>query len=57
MSQAAFGGVVVRWDLRFGYEDEEFLDVALDASAQLGLCCRGVVKEGLADDEQLPFQR
>ena len=45
MTQAALGGVVVRWHVRFGHEDEEFpvsstgqaLDVALDAQAQFGL--------------------
>ena len=37
MAQAALGGVVVRRHVRFGHEDEEFLDVALDAPAQFGL--------------------
>ena len=32
------------------------LDVALDASAQLGLGCRRVVPEGLAEGQQLSFQ-
>ncbi len=57
VAQAAFGGVVVWWRLGLGHKDEEFsassagqaLDVALDASAQLALGCRGVVEEGLAD--------
>ena len=64
MAQAALGGVVVRRHVRFGHEDEEFpvsstgqaLDVALDASAQLGLSCRRVVPEGLAEGQQLSFQ-
>ena len=56
MAPAALGGVVVRWHVRFGHEDEEFLDVALDAPAQLGLGCRRVVPEGLADGQQLSFQ-
>ena len=37
MTQAALGSVVVRWHVWFGHEDEEFLDVALNAPAQLGL--------------------
>ena len=37
MAQAALGGVVVRRHVRFGHEDEEFLDVALDAPAQPAL--------------------
>ena len=37
MTQAALGRVVVRWHVRFGHEDEEFLDVALNAPAQFGL--------------------
>ncbi len=56
MAQAALGGVVVRWHVRFGHEDEEFFDVALDASAQFGLGCRRVVPEGLAEGQQLSFQ-
>ena len=64
MAQAALGRVVVRWHVRFGHEDEEFpvsstgqaLDVAFDASAQLGLGCRRVVSEGLAEGQQLSFQ-
>ena len=35
--RAALGGVVVRRHVRFGHEDEEFLDVALDAPAQPAL--------------------
>ena len=38
------------------YKDKEFPEVALDASAQLGLGCRRVVPEGLADGQQLSFQ-
>ena len=61
MSQAALGSVVVRWHVRFSHEDEEFpvsntgqaLEVALDASAQLGLGCRRVVPEGLAEGQQV----
>ena len=34
---AALGRVVVRRHVRFGHEDEEFLDVALNAPAQFGL--------------------
>ena len=64
MAQAALGRVVVRWHFGFGHEDEEFpvsstgqaLDAALDASAQLGLSCRRVVPEGLAEGQQLSFQ-
>ena len=56
MAQAAFGGVVVRRRFGFGHEDEEFFEVALDASAQLGLGCRRVVPEGLAEGQQLSFQ-
>ena len=37
MAPAALGGVVVRRHVRFGHEDEEFLDVALDAPAQPAL--------------------
>ena len=37
MAQAALGGVVVRRHVRFGHEDEEFLDVALNAPAQPAL--------------------
>ena len=53
---AALGGVVVRRRFGFRHEDEEFFDVALDASAQFGRCGRGVVEEGLADGQQLSFQ-
>ena len=55
MAQAALGGVVVRRHVRFGHEDEEFLDVALNAPAQLALDSRRVSQEGLADDQQLPL--
>ena len=63
MAQAALGSVVVRWHVRFGHEDEEFpvsstgqaLDVALDASAQLGLDSRRVRQERAADGQQLPL--
>ena len=37
MAPAALGGVVVRRHVRFGHEDEEFLDVALNAPAQPAL--------------------
>ena len=53
---AALGGVVVRRRCGFRHEDEEFFDVALDASAQFGRCGRWVVEEGLADGQQLSFQ-
>ena len=56
MAQAALGGVVVWWHVGMSHEDEKFLDVALDAPAQLALGCRGVVEEGLADAQQPPFQ-
>ena len=54
MAQAALGRVVVRWHVRFGHEDEEFpeecleefLDVALDAPAQLALDSRRVRADG-----------
>ncbi len=46
---------IVRWHIRMRDEDEELLDVALNASAQLGLGCRRVVAEGLADAQQQPF--
>ena len=39
-----------------GHEDEEFLDVVLDASAQLGLGGQRVSQEGLADGQQASFQ-
>ena len=51
MAPAAFGGVVVRWHFGFGHEDEEFFDVALDASAQFALDSRRVVPEGLAEGQ------
>ena len=56
MAPAALGRVVVRWHVRFGHKDKEFPDVAFNASAQLGLGCRGVVPEGLAEAQQLSFQ-
>ena len=56
MAQAAFSGVVVWRHLRVSHEDEEFLDVVLHASTQLGLGLRRVVEEGLADGQQSPFQ-
>ena len=55
VAQAAFGRVVVRWHFGFGHEDEEFLDVALDASAQLALDRRRVRQERAADGQQLPL--
>ena len=59
MAQAALGRVVVRWHVRFGHEDEEFLeeflDVALDAPAQLALDRRRVRQERAADGQQLPL--
>ena len=51
MAPAALGGVVVRWHFGFGHEDEEFFDVALDASAQFALDSRRVVPEGLAEGQ------
>ena len=36
---------------RFGHKDKEFPDVAFNASAQLGLGCRRVVPEGLAEGQ------
>ena len=36
VSEAALGGVVMLGHFRLGYEDEEFLDVALDTAAKLG---------------------
>ena len=64
VAQAALGGVVVRRDFGFGHEDEEFpasstgqaLDVALDASAEAGLCRRCVGQVKATDGQQLPFQ-
>ena len=57
MAQAALGRVVVRRRLGLGHEDEEFLDVVLDASAQLGLGGgQRVSQEGLADGQQASFQ-
>ena len=56
VAPAALGGVVVRWHVRFGHKDKEFPDVAFNASAQLGLGCRRVVPEGLAEGQQLSFQ-
>ena len=56
MAQAALGGVVVWRHVRFGHKDEEFLDVALDASAQPGWYCRRVIQEGLADGQQAALQ-
>ena len=53
MTQAALGGVVVRWHVRFGHEDEEFLDEALDAPTQLALDSRRVSQERAADGQQL----
>ena len=53
MAPAAFGGVVVRRHVRFGHEDEEFLDEALDAPAQLALDRRRVSHERAADGQQL----
>ncbi len=32
VAQAALGGVVVRWHVRFGHKDKEFPDVAFNAS-------------------------
>ena len=55
MAPAALGRVVVRWHVRFGHEDEEFLDVALDAPAQLALDRRRVSQERAADGQQLPL--
>ena len=55
MAQAALGRVVVRWHFGFGHEDEEFLDVAFDASAQLALDRRRVRQERVADGQQLPL--
>ena len=46
MTQAALGSVVVRWHVRFGHEDEEFLDVALNAPAQLALTASGSARKG-----------
>ena len=42
--------------VRFGHEDEEFLDVALDAPAQPALQLLRVVQEGLAEGQQPPLQ-
>ena len=56
MAPAALGGVVVRGHCWLDHEDEEFLDVALDASAQPARHRRWVIPEGLADVQQLPFQ-
>ena len=53
--RAAFGRVVVRRHVRFGHEDEEFLDEALDAPAQLALDNRRVRQERAADGQQLPL--
>ena len=39
VSRKVSGGVVVRWDCRFGHEDEEFFDVLSPPGAQLGLDC------------------
>ena len=55
MAQAALGSVVVRRRRRFAHKDEELLDVALDAPAQLGLGCRAVIQEGTADGQQALF--
>ena len=57
MAQAGLGGVVVRRHCWLGQEDEESLDVALDASAQSARQRRWVIPEGLADVQQPPFQR
>ena len=60
VAQAAFGGVVVRWHLGLGHEDEEFLeeflDVVLHASAQPGLDGQRVIQEGTAEGQQAFFQ-
>ena len=56
VAQTPFGGVVVRRHVRFGHQDEEFLDMALDASAQSGGWGRRVVEERLTDGEQSSFQ-
>ena len=55
MAPAALGRVVVRWHVRFGHADEEFLDEVLDAPAQLALDRRRVRQERAADGQQLPL--
>ena len=48
-------GLLSAGHVRFGHEDEEFLDVALDAPAQLALDSRRVRQERAADGQQLPL--
>ena len=55
-AQAAPGGVVVRGHLRFGHEDEEFLEVLVNAPAQLALDRQRVVQAGTAQGQQAFFQ-
>ena len=56
MDTDALGRVrIVRWHVRFGHEDEEFLDEVLDAPAQLALDSRWVRQERAADGQQLPL--
>ena len=45
-AQAALGGVVVRGHFRLGHEDEEFLEVLVNAPAQLALDRQRVVQAG-----------
>ena len=47
---------IVRQHLRMSHEDEEFLDVVTDASAQSGLRRRRVIQVGTAQRQQSSFQ-
>ena len=55
-AQAALGGVVVRGHFRLGHEDEEFLEVLVNAPAQLALDRQRVVQAGTAEGQQPFFQ-
>ena len=51
-AQAKLGGVVVRGRLRFGHEDEGFLEVLVNAAAQLALDRQRVVQAETAEGQQ-----
>ena len=51
-AQAALGGVVVRGHLQFGHEDEGFLEVLVNAAAQLALDRQRVVQAETAEGQQ-----
>ena len=55
-AQAALGSVVVRGHFRLGHEDEEFLEVFVNAPAQLALDRQRVVQAGTAEGQQAFFQ-